>query len=84
MRPTTYSRDGHPVEVLRSYFEDGVEFAVVRHLDGHLPGPVGGRLAGTEDDPLWEHRVKDGRVVRSGGDYWNDADWYVEEGLRRR
>lgn len=81
---TSYvSDDGHPVEVVRSYFEEGVEFAVVRYLDGFEPGPVGGRVAGTEEDPLWEHRVKDGKVLRSGGNAWNDEDWVVEKGLRR-
>lgn len=80
--PDAYSRDGHPVKIVRSYFEDGIEFAVIRYLDGHEPGPVGGRVAGTEEEPLWEHRVKDGRVVKSGGDYWNDEDWTVERGLQ--
>lgn len=75
------SRDGHPVQILRTWTEQEIEFAEIRYLDGFMPGPVGGRLAGTEDEPTWEHRVLDGKVIRSGGDYWNDADWIVERGL---
>lgn len=78
---TTYSRDGHPVEVVRSYYEDGTEFAVIRYLDGFTPGPVGGRVAGTEDAPLWEHRVKDGKVVNSNDDYYYPERWVNEPGL---
>lgn len=76
-----WSSDGHPVEIVRSYFEGEIEFAVIRYLDGHVPYPVGGRVAGTEDEPLWEHRVLDGRVVRKGGDYYNEVDWTIERGL---
>jgi hypothetical protein len=78
-----YSRDGHPVRIVRTWLEDGVEFAEVKYLDGYAPYPnPNGRLGGTYDDPTWEHRVKDGKVLRSGGDYWNPDDWYVEAGLR--
>jgi hypothetical protein len=59
MTKMALSRDGHPVEVLYTYTEGDVEFAAVRYLDGHLPYDVGGRLAGTEDDPIWEHCVHD-------------------------
>jgi hypothetical protein len=76
------SRDGRPVRIDRFSLEDGVMFAWVRYLDGHLPGPVGGRVSGTEEDPLWEHRVHDGKVIRPGGSYWVDGDWILEEGLR--
>lgn len=76
-------RDGHECVVITVVREDGVDFAWVRYLDGYMPGDVGGRVAGSETDPLWEHRVKTGKVVRAGGDYWNDADWVTERGLRR-
>jgi hypothetical protein len=76
------SSDGHPVTIVGLYSEDGVEFAEITYDDGFLPGPVGGRLAGTEDAPTWEHRTRDGKVVRSGGDYYNEADWIVERGLQ--
>lgn len=80
--PDAYSADGHPVAIMGTYTEDGVKFAAIRYLDGHLPGPVGGRLSGTEIRPIWEHRVEDGKVVRQGGDYYNPADWVVERGLQ--
>jgi hypothetical protein len=79
--PDAFSRDGHPVKIIRTWTEQGIEFAEVRYLDGHLPHQVNGRLAGTEEAPTWEHRVKDGQVVRSGGDYYNPADWELERGL---
>ena len=75
-------RDGRTVVIERVVREDGVDFAWIRYPDGYLPHDVRGRVAGTEDDPIWEHRVLDGKVVGAGGDYWNDADWYVEKGLR--
>ena len=76
------TRDDHPARVVRVVREEGVDFAWITYLDGHLPGPVGGRVAGTEDAPIWEHRVRSGRVLRSGGDYYRDADWIIERGLR--
>lgn len=76
------SRDGHPLRILRIWSEDGVALAEVKYLDGHAPYPnPNGRLGGTYDDPTWEHKVYDTRVVRTGGDYWNDADWVIEAGL---
>lgn len=76
-------RDGHVCTIVQVVHEDGVDFAWIRYPDGHLPYPdVRGRVAGTEDDPVWEHRVEDGKVVASNADYWNPDAWYVEEGLR--
>lgn len=78
------SRDGHPVKILRIYNEGGEHwFAEVEYLDGHMPYPdPNGRVGGTYESPTWEHRLYDGKVLRSGGDYYNDADWILEEGLR--
>lgn len=76
------TRDGHVATVVTVVREDGVDFAWLTYDDGFLPFDVGGRVAGTEDSPIWEHRVKTGKVVRSGGDYWNPDDWVVEKGLR--
>lgn len=81
---------GHPVTVVRTYSEPGyftrarVWFAEVRYDDGFIPGPVGGRVDGTEDDPTWEARVNDGRVVRAGGSIDNPDDIIIEKGLRPR
>lgn len=85
-RVDALSRDGHPVAIVGRHTEEGIEFAWVKYLDGHLPGPVGGRVAGTEDDPVWEHRMLDGRVLKPGPgrDYYNDADWTTEKGLQLR
>lgn len=78
-----YSRDGHPVQIIRLYTQDENLFALVRYLDGYMPYPsVGGRAGGSEEDPLWEHRVYDGKVVKPGGDYYNPNDWKIEKGLR--
>lgn len=75
-------RDGRPVEVLRTWVEDEVEFAEIRYPDGYAPyDNVNGRLGGTADAPTWEHRVRDGKVIRPGGNYYNDADWIEEKGL---
>jgi hypothetical protein len=76
------SRDGHPVQIIRLYTEGENLFALIRYLDGYQPYSVGGRAGGTEEDPLWEHRVYDGKVVRPGGDYYNDRDWRIERGLQ--
>jgi len=77
------SRDGHRVKILGIHREDDVEFAAIRYLDGHLPYPVGGRVSGSEEEPIWEHRIYDGIVIRSGGDYYNPADWTPEAGLQK-
>jgi hypothetical protein len=78
------ARNGSAVKILRMWTEEGMWVAEVRYLDGHMPYPdVRGRMGGTEESPTWEHRCHDGKVVRSGGDYWNSADWEVERGLRR-
>ena len=76
------ARDGHQCKILNIWYEEGIAFAMIRYLDGFNPYPVGGRVAGTEDDPVWEHRVTNGKVIRSGGDYWNPNDWITENGLR--
>lgn len=78
------TRDGNLVEIVGFYREDGVTFAAIKYLDGgDARFNVGGRVSGTEDAPIWEHRVRSGKVIRSGGDYYNDADWVVEKGLRK-
>jgi hypothetical protein len=77
-----FDRNGRPVIVHRTEIEDGIEFAIISYPDGYLPHPVGGRAGGTEEKPLWEHRVLDGVVMNPGGDYYRDADWHVERGLR--
>lgn len=77
------ARDGHKVRIVGLRSEGGVEFAAIEYLDGYLPYDPAGRLCGSAERPIWEHRVEDGKVVRSGGDYYNEADWIVEEGLRR-
>lgn len=76
------TRDDHPVRIVNIVREDGVDFAWIKYLDGHLPYDVAGRVTGTEDDPIWEHRVKRGDVLRPGGSYYNPADWTTEDGLR--
>lgn len=77
------SRDGHPVQIMGLHTEGENLFATVRYLDGYQPYPsVGGRAGGTEEDPLWEHRVYDGKVVRPGGDYYNPKHWMIEPGLK--
>lgn len=76
------SRDGHPVEIVRITSEEGAEFAWIKYTDGHLPFDVNGRVCGTEEDPVWEHRVIDGLVIPSGGNYWNPEDWVLERGLQ--
>lgn len=82
VQPDAYSRDGHPVKIVNRSTEDGVEFAWVKYLDGHLPYAVGGRVAGTEDDPIWEHRVKDGQVWANNADYGDPSKAIIEKGLR--
>lgn len=77
------TRDGHVATVVTTVREDGVTFAWLTYDDGFMPyHDVGGRVAGTEENPVWEHRVKSGKVVRPGGDYWNREDWVMEKGLR--
>lgn len=73
---------GHLCRIVRVWKWEDALFAIVHYLDGYQPYPVAGRSGGTEEAPLWESRVVDGSVVRSGGDYYNDADWYTEAGLR--
>lgn len=78
-----FDRDGREVIVHAIYNEgDGNDFARISYPDGYLPHPVSGRAFGTEDDPHWEHRLFDGLVLKSGGDYYSDTDWEVERGLR--
>ena len=76
------ARTGHTVRIVRITREDDVEFAWIVYVDGYLPHDVNGRVCGTVDEPVWEHRIKTGKVVRSGGDYWNPNDWVTEKGLR--
>lgn len=76
------TRDDHVATVVTTVKEDGVLFAWITYDDGFAPFEVSGRVAGTEDSPIWEHRVKTGKVVRSGGDYWNQDEWVQEKGLR--
>lgn len=77
------SRDGHPVQIVGLHTEGENLFATIRYLDGYMPYPsVGGRAGGTEEDPLWEHGVYDRKVVRPGGDYYNDKHWMIEPGLQ--
>lgn len=77
------ARNGHVCKILQIWYEEGIAFAMIRYLDGFNPYPVAGRVAGTEDEPVWEHRVTDGKVVQSGGDYYNPNDWVTEKGLRK-
>lgn len=77
------ARNGHRVRILRMWTEEGTWFAEVKYLDGYAEYDVRGRLGGTEEEPTWEHRCHDGKVLRSGGSYWNDDDWQIERGLRR-
>lgn len=77
-----YDRDGREVQIVGFHTEDGVVFAEIKYPDGYLPHDPAGRLSGTEDDPVWEHRLLDGLVLKSGGDYYSDADWVIERGLR--
>jgi hypothetical protein len=77
------ARNGHPVRIVRMWTEEGIWFAEIVYLDGHCPHPPAGRMGGTEEAPTWEHRCHDGKVVRSGGDYYIEADWMTERGLGR-
>lgn len=77
-----WTADGHPVKVVGLHREEGILFAEVVYTDGHQPGPVGGRVGGTEQEPTWERRVLDGLVLKAGGDYYSNDDWVVEPGLR--
>lgn len=77
-----FDRNGRPVIVHGTYTEGEIEFATISYPDGYLPHPVGGRSGGTEENPLWEHRVLDGLVLKPGGDYYSNDYWIVERGLR--
>jgi hypothetical protein len=79
----TFSSDGHPVKVISTWWEDEVEFALIRYMDDYVPyGIENGYVMLDESGVrLWEHRVKTGLVVKSGGDYYNPNDWVEEEGL---
>lgn len=77
------TRDDHVATVVRTSHEDGVTFAWITYDDGFMPGGYDGRVTQLADGtPVWEHRVETGKVVRSGGDYYNPADWIEERGLR--
>lgn len=75
-------RVGRVVKIRNLVYEGDVEFAWVTYPNGDGPIVVGGRVSGTEEDPLWEHRVEDGEVVASNADYYNPDAWTTEKGLR--
>lgn len=75
-------RDGRTVRVISLSTEGDVEFAGVVYVNGDGPG-AGGRIAGTEAEPVHEHLVNAGKVIAAGGDYYVDADWIVEAGLEK-
>lgn len=75
-------REGRTVKIVNFSHEDGVDFAWVTYPNGDKLDDPNGRVAGTYDEPIWEHRVHDGKVIRSGGDYWNENDWVIEKGLQ--
>ena len=74
-------RDGRVVRIVNFVREEGVLRALITYPNGDGPAP-GGRVYGTEEEPVFEHRVEDGKVVRAGGNYYRDEDWVVEGGLR--
>jgi hypothetical protein len=73
------TRDNALAKVVYTWREEGVEFAAIAYEDRRKLGL--GAL--NPEAGLDEHRVKTGKVVRSGGDYYNPEDWVPEQGLRR-